>query len=89
MPISEEQLALISQALAANGNADDKPHYVAAAQWLDAFVKYVGILNTQMRWSVDESVVFTMEKYVTPAAEGSDVTLLTFLHLQLQALSSS
>ena len=89
MPISEELLASISQALALNHNADDKPHYAAAAQWLDAFVEYVGILNTQMRWSVDESVVFAMEKYVAPATEGSDVTLLTFLHLQLQTLSGS
>jgi len=88
-PISEEQLASISQALAAEWNAGDKPHYAAAARWLDAFVGYVGILNNQIRWSVDESVVFAMEKYVTPAAEGSDVNLLTFLHLQLGALTGS
>ena len=89
MPISEELLASISQELKIHRNAEDKPHYAAAGQWLDAFVQYVGILNTQIRWSVDESVVFTMEKYVAPTEEGSDVTLLTFLHLQLQALSGS
>ena len=89
MPISEEMLASISQALANQRGVEDKPHYAQAAQWLDAFVEYVGILNTEIRWSVDESVVFTMEKYVAPAEEGSDVTLLTFLHLQLQALSGS
>jgi hypothetical protein len=88
-PISEELLAEISQALAADRNGNDKSHYATAAQWLDAFVEYVVTLNTQMRWSVDESVVFTMEKYVTDAKEGSDVTLLTFLHLQLQVLISS
>ncbi len=89
MPISEELLAEISYALSADRNSDDKPHYATAAQWLDAFVKYVVILNTQMRWSLDESVVFTMEKYVTPAKEGTDMTLLMFLHLRLQALISS
>jgi hypothetical protein len=89
MPISEELLAEISQALENQRDAEDKPHYAAAAQWLDAFVKYVGILNNQIRWSVDDSVVFAMEKYVTPAKEGNDVNLLTFLHLQLQILSGS
>lgn len=89
MPLSEELLAEISYALSADRNSDDKPHYAPAAQWLDAFVKYVVILNTQMRWSLDESVVFTMEKYVIPAKEGTDTTLLMFLHLRLQALISS
>jgi hypothetical protein len=89
MPISEEMLASISQALANQRDVEDKPHYAQAGQWLDAFVEYVGILNTEIRWSVDESVVFAMEKYVAPATEGSDVTLLTFLHLQLQALTGS
>jgi len=89
IPISEELLAEISHALANQRDSEDKPHYATAGQWLDAFVEYVVTLNTQMRWSVDEAVVFTMDKYVTPAKEGGDVTLLTFLHLQLQALISS
>jgi hypothetical protein len=89
MPISEELLAEISQALANQRYAEEKSQYATAAQWLDAFVEYVVILNNQMLWSVDESVVFTMNKYVTPAKEGSDETLLMFLHMRLQALISS
>ncbi len=89
MPISDELLAAISQALANQRYAEEKPQYATAAQWLDAFVEYVVILNNQMQWSIDESVVFTMDKYVTSAKEGSDETLLMFLHMRLQTLIGS
>ena len=89
MPISEEQMASISQTLALYRNADDKPHYAAAGQWLDALVEYVGILNTEIGWPTDESVTFVADKYVAPAIEGGDVSLVMFLQLRLEALSDS
>jgi hypothetical protein len=88
-PISEELLASISQALAINRDIEGKPHYTLAGQWLDAFVEYFGILNTQIRWSADESTAFIMGKYVAGATESSDVNLMAFLHLQLQAVGGS
>ncbi|MBW8039214.1 MAG: hypothetical protein FVQ85_04360 [Planctomycetes bacterium] len=89
MPMSEEQLASLSQALALRRNTDDKPHYAPAGQWLDALAEYFGILTTDIGWSVDDSVLFVADKYFVSATEGDDMNLLAFLHLQLQVLSGS
>lgn len=88
-PISEELLASVSQTLATRRNAEDKPYYRLAAQWLDALVEYIGILKSEVNWSADESVMFVLDKYIAPATEGSDVSLAMFLHLQLESLSGS
>jgi hypothetical protein len=88
-PISEELLASVSQALANHRNDEDKAHYRLAGKWLDALVEYVGILQSEVNWSVDESVEFVLDKYVAPVTEGSDVNLAMFLHLQLESLSGS
>ena len=89
MPISEELLASISQELKIHRNAEDKPHYTLAGQWLDALAEYFGILTTEIGWSVDESVIFVADKYVVPAIEDDDMSLVMFLQLQLEALAGS
>ena len=88
-PISEELLASVSQALANHRNDEDKAHYRLAGKWLDALVEYVGILQSEVNWSADESVEFVLDKYIAPVTEGSDVNLAMFLHLQMESLSGS
>ena len=88
-PISEEMLASIRQELKIRRSPEDKPHYTLAGQWLDALAEYFGILTTEIGWSVDESVIFVADKYVVPAIEDDDMSLVMFLQLQLEALAGS
>ena len=88
-PISEEQMASISQALSDYSNGDDKEHYAAAIQWLDALAEYIGILTMEIGWPANESMAFASGKYVKPVIEDGDGNLAIFLLLQLEALSGS
>jgi hypothetical protein len=84
-PPSEEQMASIADAIARHG--DDNTYYTAAGQWLDALVEYVGILSTDMGWSLDEAVALVIDKYVAPATEGADANLDAFIAMRLAALA--
>jgi len=83
-PISEEQMASISQALALH--TGDGTHYAAAGQWMDALVEYIGILNTEIGWSMADSVVFVTGKYVEPTTAGADATVVAYIEARLAAL---
>lgn len=89
MPVSEEQMASIIQALSNYRHTDDKPHYGSAIQWLDALAEYSGILMNEMGWSAEESITFIADKYVMSAMENGDETLAIFLKLQLDAIIGS
>lgn len=89
MPISEEQMASIIQALSDFRDDDDKPHYSSAIQWLDALAEYSGILTNEIGWPAEESITFVAEKYVMSAMENGDEGLAMFLKLQLDALNGS
>ncbi|MHC5061671.1 MAG: filamentous hemagglutinin N-terminal domain-containing protein [Planctomycetota bacterium] len=84
MPISAEQMASIGQALALH--TDDGTHYAAAGQWLDSLVEYIGILNSEIGWSMAESVAFATTKYAAPATAEADVTVMAYIETQLSAL---
>ena len=78
-PPSPAQMASIATSLA---NPVDGTHYAAAGQWVDALVEYVGVLNTEMGWSTEESTALAMSKY---GATG-DATLTEFVKMRLAAL---
>jgi hypothetical protein len=81
-PITPEQMASIASAMA---SPEVGTHYATAAQWLDALAEYVGILNTEMGFSVSESIAF-VSKYVTPIAEGDNASLAGYVGARLAAL---
>ena len=84
VPISAEQMASISQALALH--TDDGTHYAAAGQWLDALVEYIGIINSEIGWSMADSVAFVTTKYVAPATADVDATVAAYIETRLSAL---
>lgn len=83
-PPSEEQMAVIATALAQHRD-DDETYYAAAGQWLDALVEYIGILDAEMGWSVDEAVALVADKYVAPVTEDTDINLIAFVNMLLEA----
>ncbi|GAG54401.1 unnamed protein product, partial [marine sediment metagenome] len=85
-PISEEQMASIGQALALH--SDDGTYYAAAGQWLDTLVEYIGILNSEIGWSMADSAAFVTTKYVAPATADVDATVVAYVEARLAALGS-
>jgi hypothetical protein len=83
-PISEEQMASIGQALALH--SDDGTYYAAAGQWLDTLVEYIGILNSEIGWSMADSAAFVTTKYVAPATADVDATVVAYVEARLAAL---
>jgi galactitol-specific phosphotransferase system IIB component len=72
-----------SVAAALTDSANTGPQYAAAREYIDAFVQYIAILNTDMGSPVADSVAYVMEKY------GSDVSgnpiMADFLAARLQS----
>jgi len=62
-PLSEEQMASISQVLAMGRPTDAAPEYADAELWLDALVAYVRLLTDELGWSADESIALAIDKY--------------------------
>jgi hypothetical protein len=84
-PPSEEQMASIAEAISRHVG-DDTP-YATAGQWLDALVEYIGILSTDLGWSLDEALVLVTDRYVAPAIEGADASLAAFIAMRLSDLA--
>ena len=57
-----------SVAAAFNGRVNDGTQYATAIEYIDAFVQYIAILNTEMGSPIADSVAYVLEKY------GSDVS---------------
>ncbi|MHC4587711.1 MAG: hypothetical protein ACYS3N_24590 [Planctomycetota bacterium] len=65
-PFTPAMAASIVTAFA--GRVNDGTQYASAIEYIDAFVQYIAILNTEMGSPVADSVAYVMEKY------GSDVS---------------
>jgi hypothetical protein len=86
MAPSGEQMDSIATALALHGN--DGTHYAEAGQWLDALTEYVGILNTDIGWSLDESISFVMGKYGTAITETGNISVIAYIQIRLEGFGS-
>jgi hypothetical protein len=83
-PPSEEQMASIAEAI--SRHVGDDTYYATGGQWLDALVEYIGILSTDLGWSLDEAVTLVTNKYVVPAIEGAEANLAAFIAMRLTEL---
>jgi hypothetical protein len=77
---------MASIADAISRHVSDDTYYATAGQWLDALVEYIGILSSDLGWSLDEAVTLVTDKYVAPAIEGADANLAAFIAMQLADL---
>jgi hypothetical protein len=81
-PPTEEQLAMIAQSFA--DHAGDGTYYAAAGQWTNALKEYIGVLNSEIGWPDDRSVVFVMRKYGSSIRESSDLKTAMFVQTYLE-----
>ena len=88
-PLSEEVSDSITAAIASNEDANS--HYAMAGEYLDSLVAYVGVLNSEMEFSIAESITFAADRYIVPVVERDveNVGLAGFLAARLTALSES
>jgi filamentous hemagglutinin family protein len=80
-PPSPEQFASIAQALA---QGDKATHYADAGAWLNALADYVGVLQTEIGWTAEDSIAFVMDKYAAPITESVNVSLIAFVQMHLE-----
>lgn len=88
-PPSEEENASITAAIA--NNNDPGNHYAMAGEYLDSLAAYVGALNSEMNFSMADSMTFAVDRYIAPLVERDvgNVGVATFLAARLTALSAS
>jgi filamentous hemagglutinin family protein len=86
-PPTPEQMASVADTIARNAQANN--HYAMAGEYLDALVAYVGILNNDLNFSTEESIMFTSDKYVAPLAESRSAGLTAYIAARLAALGGS
>ena len=84
LPISNEQVSSISQAMA-NKNPDGGSQYDLALKWLDAFVEYIDLLTDELHWSLADSVAFVMEKYGSDIPAGDNTNLISYIEARVEA----
>jgi hypothetical protein len=77
----------IANAIALNVGGENQ--YAAAGEYLDALAKYVGILNSEMGFSAEQSIQLATDKYVGPLAEGQNVGVAAYVTARLAALGGS
>jgi len=86
-PPTPEQMASVADVISRNAQANNQ--YAAAGEYLDAIVAYVGILNNDLAFSTEESIMFAVDKYVAPLAEDQNAGLAVFLAARLATLGGS
>ena len=80
-------MASVADTISRNARANNQ--YAVAGEYLDALVAYVGILNNEMSFSTNESIMFAVDKYVAPLAESQNTGLAAYLAARLAALEGS
>ncbi|MBN2592520.1 MAG: cadherin-like domain-containing protein [Sedimentisphaerales bacterium] len=86
-PPTPEQMASVADVISRNARANNR--YAAAGEYVDAIVAYVGVLNNDLAFSTEESIMFAVDKYVAPLAEGQNAGLAAYIAARLATLGGS
>lgn len=86
-PPTPEEMASVADVISRNARANNQ--YAAAGEYLDAIVAYVGILNNDLAFSTEESIMFAVDKYVAPLAENQNPGVAAYLATRLATLGGS
>ncbi|HUT30764.1 MAG TPA: filamentous hemagglutinin N-terminal domain-containing protein [Sedimentisphaerales bacterium] len=81
-PLDEVAAAAIAQSLSTRAGEDTL--YALAGQWINALTEYVGILNTEIGKSTDESITFVVRKYGSRLVQGADMRTSMFIEMHLE-----
>jgi filamentous hemagglutinin family protein len=82
MPFTPEMGAAIASAFTQNAQTDSR--YASALEFVDAFVRYVTVVDRELRAPVGDPVAFVMNRYGAPLAESGNSNIVAFLLTQIQ-----
>jgi filamentous hemagglutinin family protein len=74
-----------SVAMAFEGAAEGS-QYASAMEFVDAFVRYVTILETQLGQPVEDSVAFVMDKYGAGVTDSDNANIAAYVAMRLEAV---
>jgi len=81
-PYTPEMGASIATAFA---GAAEGSQYASVAEYVDAFVRYVAVVDVDLGSPIDNSLAFVMEKYGTGITESENSNLAAFVATRLEA----
>ena len=84
MPPSDEMFASIATAFRQQLDNADMPQYATAMEFLDAFVGYIAVLNTELGSPVGDSTVYAMAKHGGPTMTGNS-NIAAYIQARLQS----
>jgi len=82
-PYSPEMGAMIANAFADYKNNPDMPQYATAMEYIDAFVEYAKVLDTELGKPVGDSTAFVLEKYGNNLTKAENENILIYIQSQL------
>ncbi len=82
-PYSPEMGAMIANAFADYKNNPDMPQYATAMEYIDAFVKYAKVLDTELGAPVGDSTAFVLEKYGSNLTKAGNENIYMYIQTQL------
>jgi filamentous hemagglutinin family protein len=85
-PFTPEMASSIVTAFA--GHVGDGTQYATAIEYIDAFVGYIAVLDTEMGSPVGDSTVFVMEKHGEGIAESENSNIAAFVASRLASLET-
>jgi len=80
-PFTPEMASSIVTAFA--GHVGDGTQYATAIEYIDAFVRYIAVLDTEMGSPVGDSTVFVMEKHGAGLTESENSNIAAFVASRL------
>ncbi|HOQ05971.1 MAG TPA: filamentous hemagglutinin N-terminal domain-containing protein [Anaerohalosphaeraceae bacterium] len=82
MPFTPEMGAAIASAFSQNAQTDSR--YASAMEFVDAFVRYVTILDRQIQAPIGDPVTFALNRYGTSLLETGNSNITAYLLTQIQ-----
>jgi VCBS repeat-containing protein len=84
-PLSIEQMASVTELMSRNANT--KNQYGIAEEYLAAITDYVSVLNADMGFSPEESVLYASNKYLSRFAQKGNASVTAYLTARLDSLA--
>jgi len=88
VPFSPVMATSIVTAFADQVDDGSQSNYATAMEYIDAFVQYVAILDTQLGSPVEDSTAFVMAKYGSGITENENSNVAAFVAARLAGLES-
>lgn len=84
MPFSPETETLIVTAF--SRMSDEQPRYAAAMEYIDAFVNYIAVLDTELGSPVEDSAAYALAKYGSPVTDNPNGNMTAYVMSRVEGI---